>query len=57
MLRPPRALSSAAPLLIAAVVGGGAALAGAEVLGVLDDEPNVVTTVESQESSAPASAP
>ena len=54
MLRPPRALSSAAPLLIAAVVGGGAALAGAEVLGVLDDEPNVVTTVESQQSSAPA---
>ena len=32
-------MSSVAPLLIAAVVGGGAALAGAEVLGVLDDKP------------------
>jgi len=35
------------------VVGGGAALAGAEVLGALDDERSVVT-VESQPSSAPA---
>jgi S1-C subfamily serine protease len=43
-----------APLLIAAVVGGGAALAGAEVTGVLDDEPDVINTVEMPQSSAPA---
>ena len=54
MLRPPRALSSAAPLLIAAVVGGGVALAGAEATGLLDDEPNTVETVGRAESSAPA---
>ena len=55
MLRPPRALSSAAPLLIAAVVGGGVALAGAAATGLLDDEPNTVETVGTAESSAPAS--
>ena len=54
MLRPPRALSSAAPLLIAAVVGGGVALVGAEATGLLDDEPNTVERVETAESSAPA---
>jgi S1-C subfamily serine protease len=53
VLRPPRALSSVAPLLVAAVVGGGAALAGAEVLGVFDDEPRPVETVPPP-SSAPA---
>ena len=55
MLRPPRALSGAAPLLIAAVVGGGVALAGAEVTGVFDDEPSPVVTPHMTESSAPAS--
>lgn len=54
MLRPPRALSSAAPLLIAAVVGGGVALAGAEVSGVFDDEPGTVETLQMPEPSAPA---
>jgi S1-C subfamily serine protease len=54
VLRPPRALSSAAPLLIAAVVGGGVALAGAEATGLLDDEANTVETVGTAESSAPA---
>jgi S1-C subfamily serine protease len=54
VLRPPRALSSAAPLLIAAVVGGGVALAGAEATGLLDDEPSTVETVGTAESSAPA---
>jgi S1-C subfamily serine protease len=54
VLRPPRALSSAAPLLIAAVVGGGVALAGAEATGLFDDEPNTVETVGTAESSAPA---
>jgi S1-C subfamily serine protease len=54
VLRPPRALSSVAPLLIAAVVGGGAALAGAEVLGVLDDDSTTVETVPAAELSAPA---
>ena len=53
MLRPPRALSSAAPLLIAAAVGGGVALAGAEVTGVFDDEPSTVETA-APEASAPA---
>ena len=53
MLRPPRALSGVAPLLIAAAVGGGAALAGAEVLGLLDDEPTVVNTIAAPQSSAP----
>ena len=53
MLRPPRALSGVAPLLIAAAVGGGAALAGAEVLGLLDDEPNVVNTIAAPQASAP----
>jgi S1-C subfamily serine protease len=44
-----------APLLVAAVVGGGAALAGAGVLGLLDDDAgNTVETVERAESSAPA---
>jgi S1-C subfamily serine protease len=55
VLRPPRALSGAAPLLIAAVVGGGVALAGAEVTGVFDDEPSTVVTPAPMESSAPAS--
>jgi S1-C subfamily serine protease len=54
VLRPPRALSSAAPLLIAAAVGGGVALAGAEVTGVLDDEPRTVETAAPTEASAPA---
>jgi S1-C subfamily serine protease len=55
VLRPPRALSGAAPLLIAAVVGGGVALAGAEVTGLLDDdEPGAVETFAPAESSAPA---
>jgi S1-C subfamily serine protease len=53
VLRPPRALSGVAPLLIAAAVGGGAALAGAEVLGLLDDEPNVVNTIAAPQTSAP----
>jgi S1-C subfamily serine protease len=53
VLRPPRALSGAAPLLIAAAVGGGVALAGAEVTGVLDDE-RTVETVGAPEASAPA---
>ena len=43
-----------APLLLAAAVGGGAALAGAEVTGVLDDEPDVINTVEMGQPSAPA---
>jgi S1-C subfamily serine protease len=55
VLRPPRALSGVAPLLIASVVGGGAALAGAEATGVLDDERTVVTTVSEPRSSEPAS--
>jgi S1-C subfamily serine protease len=55
VLRPPRALSGAAPLLIAAVVGGGVALAGAEVTGVLDDEPSTFAMPQTAESSAPAS--
>jgi S1-C subfamily serine protease len=55
VLRPPRGLSGVAPLLIAAVVGGGAALAGAEVIGLLDDDPTVINTVAVRESSAPAS--
>ena len=55
MLRPPRALSGAAPLLIAAVVGGGVALAGAEVTGVFDDEPSTFAMPQTAESSAPAS--
>jgi S1-C subfamily serine protease len=55
VLRPPRALGSAAPLLIAAAVGGGVALAGAEVTGVLDDNPSTIETVQLQEPSAPAS--
>ena len=42
-----------APLLIAAVVGGGAALAGAEVLGVLDDKPATVETPPATPASAP----
>jgi S1-C subfamily serine protease len=55
VLRPPRALSGAAPLLIAAVVGGGVALAGAEVTGVFDDEPSTFATPQTAEPSAPAS--
>ncbi|HEU6444222.1 MAG TPA: trypsin-like peptidase domain-containing protein [Gaiellaceae bacterium] len=54
MLRPPRVLSSAAPLLIAAVVGGGVALAGAELTGLLDDTETVAVPVTAPESSAPA---
>jgi S1-C subfamily serine protease len=55
VLRPPRGLS-VAPLLIAAVVGGGAALAGAEVTGLLDDEPTVVNTIAAPESAPVAFA-
>ena len=47
MLRPPRGLKSAVPLLIAAGLGGGAALAGAEVIGLFDDSPSVINRVES----------
>lgn len=54
MLRPPRALSGVAPLLVAAVVGGGAALAGAEVTGLLDDGPTVVNTITEAQATAPA---
>jgi S1-C subfamily serine protease len=54
VLRPPRVLSSAAPLLIAAVVGGGVALAGAELTGLLDDTSTVEVPVVAPESSAPA---
>jgi S1-C subfamily serine protease len=53
VLRPPRGLKRAVPLLIAAGLGSGAALAGAEVTGVLDDSPTVINTVESLEPSAP----
>jgi S1-C subfamily serine protease len=56
VLRPPRGLSGVAPLLIAAVVGGGAALAGAEVTGLLDDEPTVVNTIAAPESAPVAFA-
>ena len=52
MLRPPRVLSSAAPLLIAAVVGGGVALAGAELTGILDDTETIQVPV-----TGPAVAP
>jgi S1-C subfamily serine protease len=55
VLRPPRAVSGVAPLLIAAVVGGGATLAGAELLGVFDDDPTVVNTVSVPTSSGPVS--
>ncbi|HEV2902747.1 MAG TPA: trypsin-like peptidase domain-containing protein [Gaiellaceae bacterium] len=54
MLRPPRVLSSAAPLLIAAVVGGGVALAGAELTGMLDDTETVEVPVAGPEFVAPA---
>jgi S1-C subfamily serine protease len=54
VLRPPRALSGVAPLLIAGVVGGGAALAGAEVTGWLDDEPATNETVSVPRGAAPA---
>ena len=54
MLRPPRVLSSAAPLFIAAVVGGGVALAGAALFGVLDDTDTVEVPVAAPEASAPA---
>jgi S1-C subfamily serine protease len=53
VLRPPRALSGVAPLLIAAVVGGGAALAGAEVTGLFDDGTTIVSTIAPQQSTAP----
>jgi S1-C subfamily serine protease len=55
VLRPPRVLSSAAPLLIAAVMGGGVALAGAELTGLLDDTETVEVPVAG-ETSAPAAA-
>jgi S1-C subfamily serine protease len=42
-----------APLLVAAAVGGGAALAGAEVTGLLDDGPTVVNTIAAPQTSAP----
>jgi S1-C subfamily serine protease len=54
VLRPPRVLSGAAPLLIAAVVGGGVALAGAEVTGLLEDTETVEVPVAEAESRAPA---
>jgi S1-C subfamily serine protease len=53
VLRPPRALSGVAPLLIAAAVGGGAALAGAEVLGLFDEGTTVVNTIAPQQATAP----
>ncbi len=53
MLRPPRGLRRAVPLLIAAGLGGGTALAGAEVMGVLNDSPSVINTVEAVQPSAP----
>jgi S1-C subfamily serine protease len=53
VLRPPRGLRRAAPLLIAAGLGGGTALAGAEVMGVLNDSPSVINTVEAVQPSAP----
>jgi S1-C subfamily serine protease len=55
VLRPPRGLRSAVPLLIAAGLGGGTALAGAEVIGMLDDDsPSVINRVEPLQPSAPA---
>jgi S1-C subfamily serine protease len=54
VLRPPRVLSSAAPLLIAAVVGGGVALAGAELTGILDDTETVQVPIAGPASDAPA---
>jgi S1-C subfamily serine protease len=56
VLRPPRALSGVAPLLIAAAMGGGAALAGAEVLGLLNDSPTEITTVVSARAEPAAFA-
>jgi S1-C subfamily serine protease len=53
VLRPPRALSGVAPLLVAAAVGGGAALAGAEVTGLFDDGTTVVNTIAPQQAAAP----
>jgi putative serine protease PepD len=53
VLRPPRGLRRAVPLLIAAGLGGGTALAGAEVMGVLNDSPSVINTVEAVQPSAP----
>ncbi|MFL5973077.1 MAG: S1C family serine protease, partial [Gaiellaceae bacterium] len=52
--RPPRVLSSAAPLLIAAVVGGGVALAGAELTGILDDTETVQVPIAGPGAVAPA---
>jgi putative serine protease PepD len=54
VLRPPRVLSSAAPLLIAAVVGGGVALAGAELTGILDDTETVQVPIAGPAALAPA---
>jgi S1-C subfamily serine protease len=54
VLRPPRVLSSAAPLLIAAVVGGGVALAGAELTGILDDTETVQVPIAGPAAVAPA---
>ncbi len=54
MLRPPRVLSSAAPLLIAAVVGGGVALAGAGLFGFLSGSETRVEVPIAGEPSAPA---
>ena len=54
MLRPPRVLSSAAPLLIAAVVGGGVALAGAELTGILDDAETVEVPIAGPAAVSPA---
>jgi S1-C subfamily serine protease len=45
-----------APLLIAAAMGGGAALAGAEVLGLLDNSPTEITTVVSARAEPAAFA-
>ncbi len=56
MLRPPRALSGAAPLLIAAVLGGGVALAGAELTGLFDSETRVEVAVGTEPSGPAAFA-
>jgi S1-C subfamily serine protease len=54
VLRPPRVLSGAAPLLIAAVLGGGVALAGAGLFGFLDGGETRVEVPVGSERSAPA---
>ena len=54
MLRPPRVLVGAAPLLLAGLLGGGAALAGAEATGWLEDTETVVAPVSTRPAAAPA---